>query len=647
MTDQTNKKNAQNRAILAEIIDLSVDAVISVDGKHHIVWVNAAFEKIFGYREDEILGRPLDILLPEHVRSLHGSHMEAYDKSGDISRIMSERDGLFGQTKAGKEIPLDISILKHPEGSPCRYTATCRDISSRVAREGQVRESEAKFSKLFNSSHHSTILMDGNGDVLDYNITAKQLLHGMQEKFIGRKIWDCDFWADEVDFSLIREAMSKVKPEKDRMIVINALDINNRCITLEVTLKVIWMEHKHASRIILEAKDITDLVRSNKALMESKSRLARAQKIARLGNWEWKIVSNEVIYSDEVYNIMGVAHTQSGLTYETFMERVHPEDRERVEAAIVDALKGTAPYHIINRITLPDGTEKMVEQWGEFHRLEDGYAVRMDGTIQDITEHWQREQDLITAKARAEDANIAKAQFLAAISHELRTPLNAIIGFSTMIAEEHVGKINVPFYRDYAVDINNSGKELLTLIQNMLQVTSFELGSVEFQPCQMTAESILDIVMPVMSTRAADKNIRLEVSLADNIPELYLDQAHIRQILVHLVDNAIKFSMAGDIVRINLDYHDNEFIMKVSDQGIGLDDKDKSAIFDLFVQKDMDLSRVYGGVGLGLTIVKRLAEIQGGRVHVESGAGQGSCFCVCFPDAGGKNARAIDIGHTA
>ncbi len=647
MADQT-KKNAQNRAILAEIIDLSVDAVISVDNNHNIVWVNAAFKKIFGYTEDEILGRSLDILLPEYVRSAHGGYMASYEESGDISRIMSERDDLFGLTKAGKEIPLDISIQKHPKGSFCRYTATCRDISARVAREKHLRESEAKLSSLFNSSHHSTILMDGNGDILEFNRTAEQLFHTDPEKYIGRKIWDCDFWADEVDFSLIREAMSDVKPEKDEMLVIHAIDNNNHRITLEITLKLIWMEHKNTAQIVLEGNNITALVQANKALQESKSRLARAQKIARLGNWEWKIASNEIIFSEEVYNIFGMAPMECRLSYEIFLERIHPQDHELVEKAIIDALKEISPcYHIICRIILPDGTEKMVEQWGEFHRMEDGHAVRMDGTIQDITEHWQREQDLITAKARAEDANIAKAQFLAAISHELRTPLNAIIGFSTMIAEEHVGKINVPFYRDYAVDINNSGKELLTLIQNMLQVTSFELGSVEFHPCQMTAESILDIVMPVMSTRAADKNISLEVSLADNIPELYLDQAHIRQILVHLVDNAIKFSMAGDIVRISLDYHDNEFIMKVSDQGIGLDDKDKTAIFDLFVQKDMDLSRVYGGVGLGLTIVKRLAEIQGGRVHVESTAGQGSCFYACFPDAGVEKGRAIDIGHTA
>ncbi len=642
-----NEKKSHVRDMLAEIIYLSADPVVSVDSDHNIIWVNAAFEEMFGYKADEILGQSLNVLLPESLHSVHQHHINAYDNSTKKSRYLRSLGNLYGLTKSGKTVPLEISIQKHSKGRACYYTAICRDISNRLAREKHIQESEAKFSKLFNSSHHFTILMNGNGEALEFNDTAEQQLGIDARKYIGRKIWDCDFWAGEVDFTLVRDAVLRVKPDRDEMLIVNAIGVNNRKITVEITLKVIWMDYKYSMQIILEGNDITALVQSNKALMTSKGRLARAQKIARLGNWEWQVTSNEFFFSDEACRIFGLEPTKFASSYEAFIERTHSDDRDRVEKAILAALKGDDPYHVTHRIVLADGTEKIVEQWGEVRRTDDGNAVQMDGTIQDITQHWTREQELLVAKSQAEEANIAKAQFLSAISHELRTPLNAIIGFSTMIAEEHVGKINVPFYREYAVDINNSGKELLGLIQNILQMTNFELGSVKYQPCCLTAWSLLEAMMPVIATRAADKDIYIETSVSSDIPELYLDQAHTQRILGHLADNAIKFSTAGGVVKIDLYYRENEFVIDVIDHGIGLEDVDKEAIFDLFTQKDMTLSRIYGGVGLGLTIVKNLVEIQGGRVHVDSAVGQGSCFSVCFPNAEAKNNQVLDIGRMA
>lgn len=487
---------------LAEIVDLSADAIISLDGAQKIVLFNAAAEKIFGYHAEEIIGQSLNILLPHSLHKKHNEYIGAYGRSEDVTRPMGLRNDLFGITKSGERVPLDITIQKHSGTGACHFTAICRDISHRLEQEKRIRENEAL--------------------------------------------------------------------------------------------------------------------------------LLSAQRVAHLGNWQWFIDTNEYYWSEEVYKIYEQDPDIIKPGYEAFIGTIHPDDRPRVEKVVRDALESLNPYRITHRILLPGGREKIVEVRGEVICNEDATPIRMDGIVQDITESWNREQELILAKRQADEANIAKAQFLATVSHELRTPLNAIIGFSAMIAEEQLGKINNPTYQKYAVDVNKSGKDLLGLINDILSVTSYELGSLKFQPSEFSAQSLLDKTMPIIHDKALAKNIHIETTLAQNMPDFYLDPDHMQQIMAHLIDNAIKFSKENDTVKVKLDYIEDEFIIDIIDQGIGLEDEDIKPVFDLFVQKDMNINRLYGGIGLGLAIVKNLVELQGGRVQVKSRPELGSCFSLYF-----------------
>lgn len=617
--------------VMAEILDLSADAVISLDANHNIVLVNAAFERIFGYPSDEILGQSLNILLPKSIHAVHKTYIASYDKSADKSRYMGQRSRLVGISKSGDEIPLDIAIQKHPEGSLCRYTAICRDISHRIEQEQRVKEEEEKFRALFNTSHHFIILMDGNSDVVEFNDTALRVLEQNTPKNIGKKLWDCEFWASEVDVGLITDAMSRIEEGENISLIVQAIGSRNNKITVEITLKRIWVELKETTFIVLEGKDISNILQTNKALAASEARLARAQKIAHIGNWEWTLPTNELIWSDEIYRIFGLPVGQFGNSYEAFISAVHPDDRELVEENVAKALKDDVPYHITHRIVLPDQTVRIVEERAEIIRMEDGAPVQMIGTVQDITESWNRERELQLAKKRAEDANIAKAQFLSSVSHELRTPLNAIIGFSSMIMEEQLGKIDNKYYLDYAVDINNSGRDLLNQIQNILNITSYELGALKNNPRDIAPKIILDNVLPPMIQRAAEKNIRIQTFVDDDIPIFHLDPDHTQQILIHLIDNAIKFSNDDDVIDVNLLHEGGNFILEVIDQGIGIEVSDADMIFEQFVQKEMNYNKVYGGCGVGLTIVRNLTELQSGHIEVDSNIGSGSRITVRIP----------------
>lgn len=635
----------QDADILAEIINLSADAIISLDQDQNIVRYNEAAEKIFGYSAEEVIGKSLNIILPDSMHSMHKDLVLSYDRTGEKSRRMGQQIDLYGVTKSGDKVPLDISIQKHPVGSSCRFTAICRDISYRQAREKAIRENEEKFRMLFNTSHHVIIEMNGDGDVLEYNDTVIHMLKVNPQKDVGKKIWDCGFWASETDFSLIKEAVLNLKSEADASLIVNVRDENNQKIILDISLKKIFLDDGQSTLIVLEGKNITTLVKANKALVESQARLAGAQKIARLGNWEWTLVSNEVTWSDEVYNIFGLEPSLHAPLYDAFMEMVHVEDRAYVKKAIFDALKGLCPYNITHRIVIADDTEKVVRQIGKILRTEDGDAIRMDGTVQDITEHWQREQELRLAKIRAEDADVAKAQFLSTVSHELRTPLNAIIGFGTLIADEVLGEINITTYREYAEDIKVSGEALLKLVQNILHITSFQLGSLKSQPENILARELLDETFSLVSDRASQKNIKIDMHINNNIKEIYVDPELTRQILVHLIENAIKFSEQGSLVKVDLFSTENEFIIEVTDYGVGLEDTD--VIFDLFVQENMDLNRAYEGIGLGLTIAKNLVELQGGWIKVDSKVGQGSRFSIHFAKDVIRATADSKIGHMA
>ncbi|MCF6196033.1 MAG: PAS domain S-box protein [Emcibacter sp.] len=296
--------DGQDTDILAEIINFSADAIISLDQDQNIARYNDAAEKIFGYSAEEVIGKSLNILLPEPMHSIHKALVKSYDRTGEKSRRMGQRIDLYGMTKSGDKVPLDISIQKHPVGSSCRFTAICRDISYRLDQEKIIRENEEKFRMLFNTSHHVIVEMNGDGDVVEYNDTIIHMLKVKPQKDVGKKIWDCEFWASETDFSLIKETVLNLKSGVDASLIVNVRGENNQKIILDISLKKIRLDDGQSTLIVLEGKNITKLVTANKALVASQARLARAQRIARLGNWEWTLVSNEVTWSDEVYNIL-------------------------------------------------------------------------------------------------------------------------------------------------------------------------------------------------------------------------------------------------------------------------------------------------------------------------------------------------------
>jgi len=233
---------------------------------------------------------------------------------------------------------------------------------------------------------------------------------------------------------------------------------------------------------------------------------------------------------------------------------------------------------------------------------------------------------------KAEAANEAKSAFLAIISHELRTPLNAIIGFAGLMEDQRFGPLGAPRYREYVSDIRHSGEHLLVLINNILDLSRAEAGKLQLQEDAVDVVEAMQICARQLEPRAAETHVQLELSVPNSPPMLRCDAAKLRQILLNLLSNALKFTPAGGHVALKFECGgDGGISLIVKDTGVGMSPADIPRALEPFTQLDNRFARRYEGTGLGLPLTRSLVELHGGTLRLESSLGEGTIVIVAFP----------------
>ncbi|HVJ52806.1 MAG TPA: ATP-binding protein [Aliidongia sp.] len=293
------------------------------------------------------------------------------------------------------------------------------------------------------------------------------------------------------------------------------------------------------------------------------------------------------------------------------------------------------------RMPIRDFRFERVDASGRVHYLSvsgnpiidtDGQFRGYRGTGQDITQRILAERALYLAKEEAESASRIKSQFLANMSHELRTPLNAILGFSELIRDEMMGPIS-PRYRDYASDIYLAGRHLLRVIGDVLDLSKIEAGQMELCEEWIDLSAVITASRKLILARAEAASVTLEMGPRENLPPIFADEGRIRQVLLNLLANAVKFTPAGGSVRVDAWHIPGDgVVFTVADTGIGMKPEDISEALTPFRQLEGQLARRYEGTGLGLPIAKTLVELHGGTLELESEPGRGTTVRVHLPE---------------
>lgn len=382
--------------------------------------------------------------------------------------------------------------------------------------------------------------------------------------------------------------------------------------------------------VLAGVMDITERKLTEERLRRSEYSLAEAQRIAQLGSWEWNIDHDDLEWSAQTYRIFGLSPDSKRMTYERFLTFVHPEDRKKLADSVREGKKNGG-YEVEHRIMHADGQERYLVERGEVVANLNG-AMRMVGTVQDITERRHGEEMLRAAKEEAEAANEAKSKFLGNMSHELRTPLNGIMGMNQLLRASELQ----PDQREMLELSLECSQRLLRIINDLLDLSSIETGTVTLRKHRFSLRSTLAAILNVFSEKCCRRGVGFSWKLDESLPdELLGDDDRIRQVLVNIVGNAVKFTQKGSIrvhiVRLDGNGGKVWVGFNVSDTGIGIPGDKLEGIFDSFVLGEDYLTKRYGGSGLGLSISKSIVEQMGGSISVESIEGRGSHFCVQLP----------------
>jgi PAS domain S-box-containing protein len=380
--------------------------------------------------------------------------------------------------------------------------------------------------------------------------------------------------------------------------------------------------------------DVEDRRRAEKALSEAEKKFRAIVENAAGGIYQMTPKGRYLSVNPAMARILKYESEQD------VIDRIHNaytqiyRDAREHKAMMRDLEKSGAVKNIELQVACRDGTLIWINENARVVRDDEGKILYFEGSIEDITQRKNAEIQLREAKLQSDLANRAKSEFLANMSHELRTPLNAIIGFSEIIKDEVFGPIGQRQYWDYANDIYGSGKHLLKVINDSLDVARIEAGERQLNEARLNMTKICHTALDMMGPKIEAKRLAVTNYIDDQIPNVIGEETAIKQILSNILSNAIKFTPEGG--RITISYERDEvgdLRVSVTDTGVGLDEDEIERALSPFGQVNNDLDRATSGAGLGLTLVTSLMELHGGRFELFSQKGIGTTATLVFPSS--------------
>ena len=547
-----------------------------------------------------------------------------------------------------RRIMLKWAVATGREKTLGRVYVSNLNITKRTRAEHRLRIEKARAQEYVNIADAILLALDGNGNITLLNRKGYEVLGYPQGSLNGRNWIETCLPARERERLLpaFRQlAAGNVHAVEHLENTVLTRTGNERLVAWHNT--AIFDQTGTLTYTLSSGEDITDRKKKEEELRQLSDRLSLAVGAANVGIWDMDLVNDHLVWDDAMFRIYGISPDRFSGAQDAWTAGVHPDDWPRANEEIQMALRGEKDFDTEFRVIWPDKSVHYVKANALVQRDPLGKPVRILGTNWDITDRKQAEAELVEATRAAQAANRAKSEFLANMSHEIRTPMTAILGYSELLA---CPDLPPKEQGNFVEGIQRNGKALLELINDILDLSRIEAEKLTLDKEDCPLRQIIDDVMSVVRLRAEEKGLNLEVDYGFPVPEtIRTDPARLRQILVNLLGNAVKFTSQGGI-RMMLRYLDAggntpRMLFAVSDTGIGIPADKVSQLFHPFTQVDGSASRHYGGAGLGLAISRRLAHALGGEIAAASELGKGSTFTLTIDVGPREGVSMLEAPH--
>jgi PAS domain S-box-containing protein len=517
-------------------------------------------------------------------------------------------------------------LLHDEKGNPQMISGIIWDNTEDKLKEEELKNSEARYNSM-TSNISDVISIVGADGFMKYKSSNVEKLFGWQpQDLVGTDSWlrvhpdDLERIQQEFvtilekeNFTTKAEFRYKCKDGSYKPVEVNAINLTN-----DPLINGILMNYRDTT----ERKQAETQLRRMQKLMDDTSSLAQ------VGGWELDIETQQLTWTKQVFSIYEV-DDDFVPTVEKAISFYTPESQSTIQDAIARAIEHGESYDVELQMITAKNNWRCVQSIGDAI-IHDGKIVVIQGVFQDITERKQAESELIKAKEKAEESDRLKSSFLANMSHEIRTPMNSILGFSELLMNQELTEAKKEKYNEL---INSSGKRLMTLISDIVDVSKLDSNQITLNASVFNLNKLLDQLSHQFAISSLKKNITINTvkSRNDENSFINLDETRLTQVLSNLLENALKFTTEG-FVEFGYTLSADEIQFYVKDTGVGISAKDHHLIFERFEQSDNEISKVKSGTGIGLSISKGIVELFGGKIWVESAPQQGSTFYFTIPN---------------